>query len=438
VRAQAARAVAQVAFEGHSLDKALVAAIAGLGSQRDQDRGLLRSLSYDSIRWYLRLDALLRKLLTKPSQRLDAEVHALAIVGLCQLLNTDIPPHAAVMETVNATKYLDRSRATGLINALLRRCQREGSTLLDVIDKDIAARFAHPRWLVEQLQRDWGERTESLLAANNERPPFWLRINTRRTSVDDYRSALNANGFAIAASGRYPEGVRLERAVDVHELPGFAAGMVSVQDAAAQLAARLVDPAPGERILDACAAPGGKTGHLLELQPQLAELVALDISAERLERVSQNLERLGLQATLRVGDAAEPSQWWDGRCFDRILLDVPCSATGVIRRHPDVKLLRRREDIAELANRQAQLLRAMWPLLNAGGRLVYASCSALTTETADVVATFLRETADATEVSDRLLGESDKELTRGAGYRIAAGTDAMDGFYYACLEKQRR
>jgi 16S rRNA (cytosine967-C5)-methyltransferase len=275
----------------------------------------------------------------------------------------------------------------------------------------------------------------AILDANNQRPPFWLRVNTRQVSAESYRKELVERGFVVADSARYPEGLRLERAVDVNELPGFAAGHVSVQDAAAQLAARLVDPAPGDRILDACAAPGGKTGHLLELQPQIDELIALDIAAERLERVRENLDRLGLSANLRVGDAAEPSQWWDGRSFDRILLDVPCSATGVIRRHPDVKLLRRREDIPELARRQSRLLQKMWTMLKPGGRLVYASCSALKAENADVVGVFLRGTTDAEDVTSRIIGINDKELTQETGYRIPAGTDAMDGFYYACLQK---
>ena len=433
VRAHAARVVAQVALNGQSLDKALSAALTGF--ERDQDRGLLRSLSYDSVRWYLRLDALHRSLLSKPSQRLEPEIHGLVIVGLCQLLYTDIPPHAAVMETVNAAKFLDLSRAAGLINALLRRCQRESTALLEKIDLDAAIRTAHPRWLVEQLTKDWGRRVPAILEANNQRPPFWLRVNTRQVSAESYRKELVERGFVVADSARYPEGLRLERAVDVNELPGFAAGHVSVQDAAAQLAARLLDPAPGDRILDACAAPGGKTGHLLELQPQIDELIALDIAAERLERVRENLERLRLSANLRVGDAAEPSQWWDGRPFDRVLLDVPCSATGVIRRHPDVKLLRRRSDIPELARRQAELLRVMWGLLKPGGRLVYASCSALSAETADVVAEFLRQTPDAADFTSQLMGTIDQELTQEVGYRIAAGTDAMDGFYYACLRK---
>jgi 16S rRNA (cytosine967-C5)-methyltransferase len=436
VRAEAGRVVAQVALNGQSLDKALNAALASV--ERDQDRGLLRSLCYDSVRWYLRLDALLRKLLSKPSQRLDPEIHGLVIVGLCQLLHTDIPRHAAVMETVNAAKFLQQPRATGLINALLRRCLRESDALLKKVDGDLAAKTAHPAWLVEQLTEDWREQAPTILDANNHRPPFWLRVNTRRIPVEDYRGALRERGLVVVASARHPEGLRLEHAVDVNDLPGFAAGQVSVQDAAAQLAARLVDPAPGERILDACAAPGGKTCHLLELQPAIAELIALDISAERLARVTQNLDRLGLSANLKVGDASEPSQWWDGRCFDRILLDVPCSATGVIRRHPDVKLLRRREDIPELARRQAQLLQTMWSMLKPNGRLVYASCSALTAENADVVSEFLRGRSDARDVTTEVIGTNDKELAQGTGYRIPAGTDAMDGFYYACLQKDLR
>jgi 16S rRNA (cytosine967-C5)-methyltransferase len=436
VRATAARVVAQVALEGQSLDKALNSALAAV--DRDQERGLLRSLCYDSIRWYLRLDALLRKLLSKPSQRLEPEVHGLAIVGLCQLQYTEIPAHAAVMETVNAAKLLQQGRAAGLINAVLRRGQREGAALLEQIDVDAATKTAHPRWLVEQLKVDWVDRAPAILNANNEHPPFWVRVNTRRISVESYRDALTKSGLIVAEVAPHPEGLRLEHAVDVDELPGFRDGQVSVQDAAAQLAARLVAPAPGDRILDACAAPGGKTGHLLELQSEIAELLAVDISSERLARVEQNLSRLGLDATLRVGDVAEPSQWWDGRCFDRILLDVPCSATGVIRRHPDVKLLRRREDIGEFARRQAQLLQKMWDLLKPQGRLVYASCSALSAENAAVVAEFLRNTSSAQDVTRVVMGVTANELTQETGYRIAAGTDAMDGFYYACLQKGAR
>jgi 16S rRNA (cytosine967-C5)-methyltransferase len=238
-----------------------------------------------------------------------------------------------------------------------------------------------------------------------------------------------------------PESLLLDRAVDVQELPGFSDGWVSVQDGAAQLAAHLIGPQPGERILDACAAPGGKTCHLLELQPELAELVAVDVSAQRLIRVRENLDRLGLRASLVTGDADEPSQWWDGKPFDRILLDVPCSATGVIRRHPDIKLLRRAEDIVTLAQRQGRLLRSMWALLAPGGRLVYASCSALSAENSAVVANFLRDQSQALDITSKvtaLIGLPALGVTCGIGYAIAAGTAAMDGFYYACLEKSRK
>jgi 16S rRNA (cytosine967-C5)-methyltransferase len=443
VRAQCARIVADVVRRGRSLDAALTFDM----EVTRQERGLIRALSYDSIRWYIRLDALLERLLTRPNQVLAPEVRALAIVGLCQLLYTDIPAHAAVDETVNAARLLRQPRAAGFINAILRRCQREHVRLSADIDRDIATRFAHPRWLVSALNADWGARSQEILAANNQRPPFWIRVNRLRSTGAEYRSLLQDRGIGIAASSFNDEALLLEHAMDVADLPGFADGLVSVQDAAAQIAARLLAPAAGERILDACAAPGGKTGHLLELQPELAQLVAVDVSSERMTRVADNLRRLGFQAgadaqssarvqvQLVVADVGEPSSWWDGRAYDRILLDVPCSATGVIRRHPDIKLLRRAEDIAALASRQSQLLRSSWQLLAPGGRLVYASCSALQAETTAIVESFLSSHADAREMTAdalRALGLPGQDRT---GHRIAAGTAGMDGFYYACMEK---
>jgi 16S rRNA (cytosine967-C5)-methyltransferase len=417
VRAAAARIVADVALRGRSLDAALT-----FDSQATrQERGLLRALAYDSIRWYIRLEALLERLLARPGQKLEPDVRALAIVGLCQLLYTEIPAHAAVAETVEATRQLGHPRAAGFINAILRRCQREHSELVAHVDRDLAKRTAHPRWLVDALAADWGEQAPAILDANNQRPPFWVRVNRRRTSAAQYRERLAANGIAVADSMYDDEALLLADAMDVADLPGFAEGEVSIQDAAAQLGARLVAPRRGDRILDACAAPGGKTGHLLELEPELAQLVAVDVSSDRLTRIADNLQRLGLSATLVAGDAGEPAAWWDGRPFERILLDVPCSATGVIRRHPDIKLLRRPGDIAELAARQLQLLRASWALLAPGGRLVYASCSALHAETTEVVRAFIATGAAVREAV--------------APVRIAAGTAGMDGFYYACLEK---
>jgi len=436
VRARAARVVAEVAFRGRSLDAALAAELAGAR----QERGLLRSLCFDSIRWYIRLDALLGKLLSRPDQPLSPEVRSLAIVGLCQLLHTDIPPHAAVDETVNAARLLGRPRAAGLINAVLRRAQRE-SALLASVDRDLALRTAHPRWLVDALQADWGEQYESILAANNQRPPFWIRVNRSRVDPREYRARLEAQGVRIAAALFGGAALQLQQAMDVDELPGFAAGEASVQDAAAQIAARLVDPQPGERVLDACAAPGGKTGHLLELAPELGELMAVDVSGERLRRVEDNLRRLGVRATLIEADATDVRAWFSGRPYDRILIDAPCSGTGVIRRRPDIKLLRRPEDVPALAARQLELLQTLWPLLAPGGRLVYASCSSLRAETVDVMERFLATQPEARETPARDLAPAvalaGQAAGAGPGLRIAAGTDGMDGFYYACVDKTK-
>ncbi|MFC4310564.1 16S rRNA (cytosine(967)-C(5))-methyltransferase RsmB [Steroidobacter flavus] len=436
VRARAARVVAEVVERGRSLD----AVLAEESTSNKQERGLLRSLSYDSIRWYVRLDALLTRLLARPNQELEPEIRALAIVGLCQLIYTDIPEHAAVAETVAATRVLKQPRASGLVNAILRRCQREHAQLLPKIDRDLAVRTAHPRWLVEKLRKDWGDRANDILDANNQRPPFWIRVNRARVTAANYREQLQARQIGVLASAFDDTALLLDQAMDVSELPGFDDGWVSVQDAAAQLAGHLLEPQAGERILDACAAPGGKTGHLLELAPELAALTAVDVSPERLTRVSQNLQRLGVTAKIVAADAAEPASWWDGKPFNRILLDVPCSATGVIRRHPDIKLLRRSDDIAALAARQSQLLRALWPLLQPGGRLLYASCSALQAETTAVIADFLRDEPTARDATgDRLqalppIGEGTHIGTHGL--RIAAGSAGMDGFYYALLDKR--
>jgi 16S rRNA (cytosine967-C5)-methyltransferase len=447
VRAKAAKVVADVAMRGRSLDTALTFD----ASWSKQERGLLRSLCYDSIRWYIRLDTLLGRLLSRPDQSLDPEIRALAIVGLCQLLYTDIPAHAAVAETVAATRLLDQPRASGFVNAILRRSQREQAQLLADIDRDLAVRTAHPRWLAEKLRKDWREQASEILDANNRRPPFWIRVNRLRATAANYRTTLQEKQIGVTDSLFDGTALLLDKAMDVGDLPGFDQGFVSVQDAAAQLAAHLVDPRAGERILDACAAPGGKTGHLLELAPELAALTAVDLSSERLERVQQNLQRLGLSARLIAADAAETAQWWDGQPFHRILLDVPCSATGVIRRHPDIKLLRRSDDIAALAKRQSQLLRGLWPLLLPGGRLVYASCSVLQAETSAVIAEFLAAEPTARDATNDTLNALrtfvPPALLEGTdagvhGLRIAPGSarmnaDAagMDGFYYAVLEK---
>jgi len=437
VRARAAQWVVEVSKQGRSLDT-LFANQQGT----PQERGLLRTLVYGTVRWQIRLEALLEKLSARPPSELDPHVRALLLVGLFQLLHTDIAAHAAVAETVEATRQLKQPRAAGFVNAILRRAQRDASVLLADIDGDVAIRTAHPHWLVERLARDWPDRYPTLLEANNLHPPFWLRVNRRHIAVDAYQKILLRAGMPSERNPYAPEALRLLSPVDVNALPHFAEGYVSVQDAAAQLAAHLLAPEAGERVLDACAAPGGKTCHLLELQPQIAEVVAVDISAARLHRVRDNLRRLQLSATLIEGDAATPNEWWDGKLFDRILLDVPCSATGVIRRHPDIKLLRRDDDIDELQRQQAAILQATWPLLAPGGRLVYASCSALRAETAEVVGEFLAANAGAQADARDCTAESIVKLNysesrSGPGYPLFVGEAQMDGFYYACLTKVR-
>jgi 16S rRNA (cytosine967-C5)-methyltransferase len=424
-RAHAAAIVTQVAHAGRSLDAALESLEPGA------DGRLVRSLAYGTVRWYLRLQALLKTLLSRRARRLHPEVEAVLLVGLHQLVDTDIAPHAAVAETVDAARQLGHPRAASLVNAVLRRAQREATVLLGQLDTDLAVRHAHPRWLAAQLMADWPEQFEAILTANNRHPPLWLRVNTRRITVETCRQRLVAAGHDVRQSDHAPEALEIVRPVDVRGLHEFTCGCVSVQDAAAQLGARYLAPSPGDRVLDSCAAPGGKTCHLLELQPELAELVAVDLSGARLKRVRENLERLGLAATLVAGDAARPAAWWDGRPFDRILLDVPCSATGVIRRHPDIKLLRRASDIPALAARQRELLQAAWPMLASGGRLLYASCSSLRAETRDVVAEFIRGYPEVRDITPALAGA---DLT-GPGIAIPTGTAGMDGFYYACLEK---
>ncbi len=428
VRALAARIVAEVADRGRSLD-------AVLEPYKGRETGLLRVLATGTVRWHVRLEAFLARLSVRPASELVPELRSLALVGLFQLLYTDIAPHAAVAETVEATRLLGHRRAVGFVNAILRRCQRERAVIAEEVDRDTALRTAHPRWLVDALGDDWGEELETLLAANNEHPPMWLRVNRRRLTTDAYISRLADVGMDAVRHRFAPEAVRLAAPVAVDQLPGFANGDVSVQDAAAQLAAHLLEPRAGQRVLDACAAPGGKACHLLELCPGLDELVALDLSASRLARVQQNLERLELKAHLVTGDAAVPSEWDDGRGFDRILLDAPCSATGVIRRHPDIKLLRREADLESLCRKQRGMLDATWNLLRPGGRLLYATCSVLRRENARIVADFLAaqpDTVDVTAAATSALGLSPKV---GPGYGLRTGETGADGFYYACLQK---
>jgi len=425
-RLVAARVLFRVLQDGQSLTAALDNAF--LAIESGKDRAFIQALCYGVCRQYHRLDYILSQLLDKPLK--DTEVKALALVGLYQLKYMRVKPHAAVSETVLAARK--KPWAKSLINAVLRTYLREQEELEHKADKIQVAALSHPDWLIKQIERDWPEQALNIFLENNLQPPMVLRVNLAKVSREQYLQLLTGQNVEAEIVSFCPAAIKLDKPVPVDILPGFADGLVSVQDTAAQLAAGLLDVRPGHRVLDVCAAPGGKAAHILESQPQLKELVAVDIDESRMHRVSENCRRLKLQATLVVGDAANPSGWWAGKPFDRILLDAPCSALGVIRRHPDIKLLRRAEDIQQLQALQQSILKAVWPLLASGGLMVYATCSILKQENEQQVKAFLAEHGDAVE-----LPINAGWGTSGAcGRQIFTGESAMDGFYYACISKQ--
>ena len=421
----AARVLSRVLQDGQSLTAALDHAF--LSIESGKDRAFIQALCYGVCRQFHRLDFVLSQLLDKPLK--DADVKALALVGLYQLNFMRVKPHAAVSETVLAVRK--KPWAKSLINALLRTYLREQEGLEHKADAFQSAALSHPDWLIKQIEQDWPEQALSLLQENNLQPPMVLRVNLAKTSRENYLQRLIGQEIAAEAVSFCPSAITLDKPVPVEVLPGFADGLVSVQDTAAQLAAGLLDVQPGQRVLDVCAAPGGKTAHILESQAQLKELVAVDIDESRMQRVSENLQRLNLQAKLTVGDAAKPEDWWDGTLFERILLDAPCSALGVIRRHPDIKLLRRAEDIGPLQALQKSILQAVWPLLAPGGILLYATCSILKQENERQIQAFLAEHGDAVELPIT----ADWGVAGVSGRQILTGESAMDGFYYARLSK---
>lgn len=393
-----------------------------------QDRGFLRDLALGSCRYYFRLHALAKILLTKPWGDEDQDLHALLVIGLYQLNIQGKAPHAAVHATVDVCDEMGKGYAKPVINGCLRRYGREYETLTPPLDDNPVTATSHPKWLVKLVTKSWPDTWQAILHANNQLPPLCLRVNRRHNSRDEYLARLSDAGIEAQAGQHSPDAIYLAAACDVTQLPGFADGSVSVQDEAAQLAAQLLAPQDGERILDACAAPGGKTCHLLEQAD--ADVTALDIDGKRLQRVHENLERLQLRAHVIAADMVN-DDWWNGQPFDAILLDVPCSATGVIRRHPDIKLLRRRDDIDQLQATQALLLDKAWALLKPGGRLLYATCSVLPAENDEQLSQFLAANADAHAVT--------LDITAGIaghnGRQLFPQEQGHDGFYYALLHK---
>jgi 16S rRNA (cytosine967-C5)-methyltransferase len=436
-RARAAEAVDAVVNQGRSLDTALAQAEAGINPS---ERGLARALCYGTLRFHWRLRSQVSALLDRPLKAKDSVIESLIAVGIYQLTDTRIPDHAAVSMTVEASRVLRRPKYASLINAVLRNFVRKNLQAAEPVDDE--ARYSHPAWLLERLRCDWPDHWLEIVEAGNRQAPMWLRVNINRQSQAGYIKELIESGQSAddAASHQviagFDQAVKLASPRPVSDLPGFSDGQVSVQDAAAQLAAPWLLRGGCKRILDACAAPGGKTGQLLELAGPNADLTAIDLDEDRLDKVRENLARLGLSATVLAADASTPDEWWDGAQFDRILLDAPCSGSGVIRRHPDIKLLRRAGDIATLAGSQLALLQALWPLLEANGRLLYVTCSVLEEENDAVVREFLKTQADARE-NDALPNNNIRDLMqrRTCGYQILPGNQDLDGFYYACLER---
>ena len=394
-----------------------------------RDRALARELVYGTLRHLPLLDAWVAHVATHPPR--DAEVRALVLLGLYQIEFTRVPPHAAVGTTVDLARTIGKPWAAGFVNAALRRFAAERDDILRT-ELPASARLAHPAWLLEEFERSWPTDWASIARANLERPPMTLRVNARRTSRRRYLDVLSADGIAARPTRHSAVGVTLESPLDVERVPGFREGTVSIQDEAAQLAASILDAQGGTRVLDACAAPGGKTAHILERAADGVDVVALDDDVRRIADLRRTLARLGLSAHVRHGDAGHPDTWWDGRRFARILLDAPCTGTGVIRRHPDIKVLRRPADIDAMATRQSAMLRTLWPLLARGGRLLYATCSVLSRENESIVDSFLTKQADADVVPiDAAWGRP-----AGPGRQILPGDDAMDGFFYAVLAKR--
>jgi 16S rRNA (cytosine967-C5)-methyltransferase len=433
-RSLAAHAVARILREGVTLDAALKDALAAANPKLAPS---VRSLSYGAVRGYYRHEAILGRLLSSPVRSLDHLVRALLSVALYELEDERTPEYAVVDAAVQTAKATDAVRAAGLINAVLRRYLRERKALDAEVARNPATRHASPVWLADRLRADWPVRWTQLLAAGDAQAPMWLRVNRRRTTTEAYLEMLREAGIPARAEARVPLAVVLESPSDVRDLPGFAEGLVSVQDLGAQCVAFPLGLAAGQRVLDACAAPGGKTALIAEREPDLARLVAVDIDPQRLARVSENLSRGKLDALLIHGDAGAPESWWDGVPFDRILLDVPCSALGVIRRHPDIRLRKSPSDIDKLPAIQARLLNSSWRMLARGGRLVYATCTVTRSENRDLVGAFLQGTPDARRLPADLwegwpqFGESDE-----IGEQILPGEAGADGFYYAALTKQ--
>ncbi|EKT59562.1 16S rRNA (cytosine(967)-C(5))-methyltransferase RsmB [Providencia rettgeri] len=420
LRSIAATAINQVLDNGQSLSTVLPDLQRNIN---DKDKALLQEICFGVLRYLPKLEWFISQLMEKPLTGKQRTLHYLIMVGIYQLLYTRIPPHAALAETVNGAVALKKPQLKGLINGVLRSFQRQQVQLEERITNN-TSQYLHPSWLLKRLQTAYPDDWQSIIEANNQRPPMWLRVNSQHHTATQYLNLLEQSEITAHLHSSHPNAIRLDEPTAVSRLPGFEDGWSTVQDISAQGCAELLEPQNGENILDLCAAPGGKTTHILELAPK-ANVIAVDIDESRLKRVKENLIRLKQHAVVIQGDGTQPETWAQGQQFDRILLDAPCSATGVIRRHPDIKWLRRDSDINELAQLQSQILEAIWPYLKPGGTLVYATCSIMPEENGKQIHNFLSKHNDAC-------------LNDGtdAGLQILPSTNGGDGFFYARLVKK--
>jgi 16S rRNA (cytosine967-C5)-methyltransferase len=431
VARQASLKTIKQVLAGQSLSTVQVRTIDKLEDSRD--RGLANEIVNGVLRWRWQLEYLISRLLTKPLKPKDADIQLILMMALYELTECRTPDYAIINEAVELVRAAGKKWAASLVNAVLRNFTREKAVLLASIDQDVV-RYSHPIWILQKIKDDWPEHWQQIAAANNQRPAFWLRVNQRQYETAEYRQLLSENNLESELSALAGHALKLAHGIDVRTLPGFAEGAASVQDVGAQLSAELLHVSDGQRVLDLCAAPGGKTCHILERYESLGSLLAIEVDAQRMLRVSENLQRLKLESELKVADARDYQQWWDGVAFDRILIDAPCSASGVIRRHPDIKTLRRESDIAQLVTLQAEILSSAWQMLAVSGELLYVTCSVFRDENEQQIAHFLEQNNDATEIP---IAHDWGQPCRH-GRQLLPGEQDADGFYFCRLQKKAK
>lgn len=431
-RAHAAQILNKVIAEHQSLTKSLHD---HLSDPNLRQKSFIKNLCYGTVRWYHRLELITKELLFEPIREKHSDIKCLLLIGLYELTFTNRPNYAIISEIVNSSKELKKNWAAGLLNKTLRRFSKQKSYFLDKNNGNLVAHFSHPSWLIDIIKENWPKEWQDILLANNSHPPMFLRVNATKTTPEKYLTLLTENNIAAERVSYLKEGILLESPVPIHQLPGFQEGLCSVQDGSGQMAVEFLDLSSEHNVLDACAAPGSKTSHLLEAFPDIARLIAIDKDAERLSRVKNNIDRLQLnheKLHLVLADASHTQQWWDGVSFDRILLDAPCTASGIIRRHPDIKILRKKEDIDTLSQQQHHLLNSLWPLLAKGGKLLYTTCSIFLDENEKVINHFSNHHKDAKSLAI----PSDWGIPLKFGRQLLPAISGMDGFYYALIEKK--